>query len=736
MDLPAERMDAPPDMAPERPPDLPAGPRTGSPPELPPPPPDGPVCVPKGETCNGADDDCDGRGRREDRPRSPAPTAATASASAATTPNARAAARSACRAASAPASRRSARSGAPRRAPTTGMSFGACKESHAARACREIANRMMRSPELEECCIDNGYCCVDEFDLNNNGDRTEMLGRCEAVMCDLEERRSRRRCSRPARSRRRRAARAQCGKPDLVDMVPPDGATGVPPNATLAAHYASVDRISGRGGGAGPSGRQPTAVAGDVGRHRAAAVGDADVGADRRTASTRSAGRRCAGSTPPRPGWVARRASRPERRSTPRRPRSRAWPACRGTSSARTTSASTSSSNASCSTSSSAPRSDDGGTSGLTLMLFQTKGPQVMGMPTPIPARAWPQSGTRAQVRLATGERGGRDLLRGDRARHHRSALAERRRRRPACTRPTRRSSAAAASGRRGARRPRLARWCRWRWPRSCFGAGRAAADVTCDRSRRPAEHARCLRRRATSRCWRWRSPPAARPPGARRRRGRGLRGRGDAAGLLGQRPEPARGEACRLPASAPAPAMGWRCVGGGATRTCAEPRGEPRRRSRATADRCQQRHPRMPDDGEWQCTDSAGATVCMGGERAAGVAVARRPSDAGWFCGARRGGDPGSRALRRPVARLSRRRARADGAAARCTTGPRGACANATPAPTRWRKPATRGTRASTAAAAPDGWCVPERPAPACWLQTDCPGGRCRFGSCLAGGA
>ena len=33
-------------------------------------------------------------------------------------------------------------------------------------------------------------------------------------------------------------ARAQCGKPDLVDMVPPDGATGVPLNAELAAHYA------------------------------------------------------------------------------------------------------------------------------------------------------------------------------------------------------------------------------------------------------------------------------------------------------------------------------------------------------------------------------------------------------------------------------------------------------------------------------------------------------------------
>jgi hypothetical protein len=35
------------------------------------------------------------------------------------------------------------------------------------------------------------------------------------------------------------ARAAPCGRPDLVDMVPPDGAMDVPPNATLAAHYAS-----------------------------------------------------------------------------------------------------------------------------------------------------------------------------------------------------------------------------------------------------------------------------------------------------------------------------------------------------------------------------------------------------------------------------------------------------------------------------------------------------------------
>jgi hypothetical protein len=187
-------------------------------------------------------------------------------------------------------------------------------------------------------------------------------------------------------------------------------------------------------------------------------------------------------------------------------------------------------------------------------------------------------------------------------------------------------------------------------------------------------------------------------------------------------------------PASAPAPmsAMGWRCVGSGAARTCA---------SRAAAapafacagDHCQQRHPRMPDDGEWQCTDSAGATLCLGGERAAGVASG--PVDAGWFCGARRGGEPGSRLC----VDLSPDFPDGHARGWRCRTlydgPPRRVCDRDPGAHTLAEScdaghPCVDGSRCS------GGWCVPERPAPACWLQTDCPGGRCRFGSCLAGGA
>ena len=59
---------------------------------------------------------------------------------------------------------------------------------------------------------------------------------------------------------------------------------------------------------------------------------------------------------------------------------------------------------------------------------------------------------------------------------------------------------------------------------------------------------------------------------------------------------------------------------------------------------RCEQRHPRMPDDGEWQCTDSAGATICMGGERAAGVAAAAAPETPAGSAARAAGAEPGAR--------------------------------------------------------------------------------------------
>jgi len=45
----------------------------------------------------------------------------------------------------------------------------------------------------------------------------------------------------------------------------------------------------------------------------------------------------------------------------------------------------------------------------------------------------------------------------------------------------------------------------------------------------------------------------------------------------------------------------------------------------------CVQRHPRRPDDGEWECLDVDGIVLCRGGEPAAGVVPG--PPDEGWIC-------------------------------------------------------------------------------------------------------
>lgn len=67
-----------------------------------------------------------------------------------------------------------------------GKAFSFCKEQRVPRECRQVAERFQDSPELERCCIDNGYCCLDSHDLDQDGDSGEMLGRCESVMCTAQ----------------------------------------------------------------------------------------------------------------------------------------------------------------------------------------------------------------------------------------------------------------------------------------------------------------------------------------------------------------------------------------------------------------------------------------------------------------------------------------------------------------------------------------------------------------------
>jgi hypothetical protein len=64
-----------------------------------------------------------------------------------------------------------------------GLGFSNCREAHPPAECKDIAKASEDSPELEQCCIDNGYCCLDQYDLDADGDRREMLGACGDVVC-------------------------------------------------------------------------------------------------------------------------------------------------------------------------------------------------------------------------------------------------------------------------------------------------------------------------------------------------------------------------------------------------------------------------------------------------------------------------------------------------------------------------------------------------------------------------
>jgi hypothetical protein len=196
-------------------------------------------------------------------------------------------------------------------------------------------------------------------------------------------------------------ARAQCGKPDLVDMVPPDGATDVPRDATLGAHYAaSAEYLGEEVVLVHPDGSEqlldatwepteqllsamPTAAmtANSSYEIRWPVLRGLNAAAPGLGGSARFTTGAALDTAPPVFAGVAGLSWDLERKTDD------------------------------CADDDLVERflfdvdlgaaSDDGGTSGLTLMLFQTRGPQVFGMPVPIPARAWPQQGMRAQVKLA-----------------------------------------------------------------------------------------------------------------------------------------------------------------------------------------------------------------------------------------------------------------------------------------------------------------------------------------------
>jgi hypothetical protein len=181
------------------------------------------------------------------------------------------------------------------------------------------------------------------------------------------------------------------------------------------------------------------------------------------------------------------------------------------------------------------------------------------------------------------------------------------------------------------------------------------------------------------------------------------------------------------VPRGAAPSTLGWRCSGSGNDRTCHDRQKEVGTFLRE-GELWVQRHPRMPDDGEWSCGEMGGAAVCSGGDAPAGVAG--NVADVAWFCGRRRkaGGDERVCVDLAPDfpdghARAWRCRYASDRGGARvCERDPSGhqlgdSCGAAAPC--------LDGVRCVA------GRCVPDRPEPSCAFDRDCESGVCRLGTC-----
>ena len=186
-------------------------------------------------------------------------------------------------------------------------------------------------------------------------------------------------------------------------------------------------------------------------------------------------------------------------------------------------------------------------------------------------------------------------------------------------------------------------------------------------------------------------------------------------------RPAPAPAQQSIVPAASP---LGWRCPPGAAR--CID-RADLSAPFDCTSARCLQTHPVMPDDGEWTCGETAGVTLCTGGEAAAGVAPAGIAP--GWVCGDRRG-KQGDRVCRDASPDFP------DGKPTgwRCFYGgpalPQRECVHDTQNHVVGdacdaRNPCVDG------ALCREGVCVLPHRVPTCWVDADCGDSACRFGNC-----
>jgi hypothetical protein len=184
---------------------------------------------------------------------------------------------------------------------------------------------------------------------------------------------------------------------------------------------------------------------------------------------------------------------------------------------------------------------------------------------------------------------------------------------------------------------------------------------------------------------------------------------------------------ASHAPAAPPFPgatSLSHRCFGSDANRRCVR-RDRDAPRFTCRGERCEQLHPRLPDDGEWECADLGGVVLCKGGDRPAGIPPGG--SDPAFFCGA--GGASSERLCidyspdlpheegrfrchfeaKEGVVRVCERAADVHGVADGCDA----------------QRPCVGGLACTR------GRCLPPPPPPVCWLDSDCASGACLFGAC-----
>lgn len=176
-----------------------------------------------------------------------------------------------------------------------------------------------------------------------------------------------------------------------------------------------------------------------------------------------------------------------------------------------------------------------------------------------------------------------------------------------------------------------------------------------------------------------------------------------------------------------------WECDGGKAPCVVGPATPSPRRAATFVCQGgdCVQRHPRLPDDGEWECIDQDGAVVCRGGEPAAGVIPG--PPEVGWICGAREQGPRGPEKVCVDLAPDL-----PEGGPWRCRadhkSGEKRVCKQAAPKGPQLGEAC--GDGCPTGATCVSDRCLPAKPQPTCWFDTECAGGTCRQGTCVGGGA